>query len=96
MLALAPVLGYGSAWIGHFFVEGNVPAAFGHPLWSLRADMRMWTKIVAGTMDAEVERVMADAQAADAASAEDEAHGSNGAGERRSDDLEELRNRTVN
>jgi hypothetical protein len=54
----APVFGYGFAWIGHFVVEGNTPATFKHPLWSLRADFEMWAKMVSGTMDAEVERVM--------------------------------------
>ena len=63
MLILAPVVGYGCAWIGHFFVEGNVPATFGHPLWSLKADFVMWSKMLDGSMDAEVERVLApDAQ----------------------------------
>lgn len=55
-IVLAPVVGYGFAWFGHFFKQGNVPATFGHPLWSLRADLVMWKKIVDGTMDAEVEK----------------------------------------
>lgn len=54
----APLLGYGPAWFGHFFFEGNVPATFGHPLWSLKADFVMMSKMLDGTMDAEVERVM--------------------------------------
>lgn len=54
-----PVLGYGFAWFGHFLVEGNKPATFKHPLWSLRGDYRMWWKIATGTMDAEVERAHA-------------------------------------
>jgi hypothetical protein len=53
-----PVLGYGFAWFGHFFVEGNTPATFKYPLWSLRADYVMWWKTMNGTMAAEVERVM--------------------------------------
>jgi hypothetical protein len=53
----APVLGYGLAWVGHFVVEGNKPATFAHPLWSLRGDLVMWWKTVNGTMGAEVERV---------------------------------------
>jgi hypothetical protein len=57
LLLAAPVVGYGMAWIGHFFVEGNRPATFGHPLWSLRGDMIMWWKTLQGSMDAEVERV---------------------------------------
>jgi hypothetical protein len=55
-LLAAPVVGYGPAWYSHFFIEGNVPATFGNPLWSLRADFEMAIRIATGTMDAEVER----------------------------------------
>ncbi len=73
LLAVAPVAGYGPAWISHFFVEGNKPASFKHPLWSLRADLVMWTKMVRFQMDDEVERVLreereqADAERSDKA-----------------------------
>lgn len=55
-LAAAPVVGYSFAWYSHFFVEGNKPATFGHPLWSLVADYRMLFLMMAGKMDAEVTR----------------------------------------
>lgn len=58
LLLLAPLVGYGPAWVGHFFIEGNRPATFTHPIYSLRADFVMWRKILDGTMDAEVERAM--------------------------------------
>lgn len=57
-LLLAPVLGYGFAWLGHFGVQKNKPATFKYPLWSLRGDFTMWSKMLAGTMDEEVRRVM--------------------------------------
>jgi hypothetical protein len=57
-LFVAPVVGYGPAWISHFFIEGNRPATFKYPLWSLKADLIMWSKIARGTMDAEVARVV--------------------------------------
>ncbi len=56
LLLAAPVLGYGCAWIGHFFIQGNKPATFDHPLWSLRGDFRMWWMTLNGTMSAEVAR----------------------------------------
>jgi hypothetical protein len=40
-LGAFPALGYGFAWPAHWFVEGNNPASFGHPLWSLRGDFEM-------------------------------------------------------
>jgi hypothetical protein len=54
----APVLGYGFAWVGHFFFQGNRPATFTYPVWSLGADLVMWWKIANGTMSDEVLRVM--------------------------------------
>lgn len=59
LFALAPVVGYGAAWVGHFLIEKNRPATFQYPLWSLMGDLRMWSMMLRGTMDAEVERVMA-------------------------------------
>lgn len=57
-LALAP--GYAAAWVGHLFVEKNRPATFKYPLWSLIADQKMFGLILAGKMDAEVERIRAE------------------------------------
>jgi hypothetical protein len=54
----AAISGYGGAWIGHFFFQKNTPATFKYPLWSLLSDFRMYGKIVTGTMDQEVARVM--------------------------------------
>ncbi|MCB9733476.1 MAG: DUF962 domain-containing protein [Deltaproteobacteria bacterium] len=54
-----PVAGYGFAWVGHFVFEKNRPATFTYPLWSLRADFRMWRKIATGQMPAELERARA-------------------------------------
>ena len=58
LLLLAPVLGYGFAWCGHFFVEKNMPSSFGHPIHSLRANALLWWKTISGDMDAEVKRVL--------------------------------------
>ncbi len=55
--ALAPLVGYGFAWGGHFFVERNRPATFTHPLWSLRGDFRMHWRMASGTLRADLERV---------------------------------------
>jgi len=56
-LALAPLLGYGHAWIGHFWVEKNKPASFAYPGWSFVSDLKMLAYAVQGKMGAEVERL---------------------------------------
>lgn len=48
MLWLAPVFGYGFAWIGHFAFERNRPATFRHPLYSFFGDWRMAWDILRG------------------------------------------------
>ena len=56
LLLLAPVVGYGFAWIGHFAIEKNKPASFKYPLWSFVADWKMWAMMLTGRMGAEVEK----------------------------------------
>lgn len=76
LFAVAPVVGYGCSWIGHFFIEKNKPATFKHPLWSFRGDMRMWHLMVRGKMQAEVDRILreeAERAEKERASAEPEA-----------------------
>lgn len=43
-----PVIGYGFAWVGHFFFEHNKPATFRYPLWSLMGDWVMFKDILIG------------------------------------------------
>ena len=47
-LLAMPVIGYGCAWVGHFFFEKNRPATFKYPLWSLMGDWRMFFETVSG------------------------------------------------
>lgn len=47
-LLAAPVAGYLPAWIGHYFFEGNSPATFRHPLYSLRGDFAMLREVLTG------------------------------------------------
>ncbi len=57
MFLLAPIVGYGPAWFGHFVFEKNRPATFEHPLWSLRGDFKMYFLAVRGRMAGEIERI---------------------------------------
>lgn len=54
LILLAPLIGYGFAWYGHFIVEHNKPATFGHPFWSLAADYRMLFLMLTGRMERHV------------------------------------------
>jgi len=45
-LLLAPIAGYGFAWIGHFFFEKNRPATFTYPLYSFAGDWVMFWDIL--------------------------------------------------
>lgn len=61
LLALAPVISYGMAWFSHFTIEGNKPATFGHPLWSIRGDFQMIAMMWQGR-NAELTRIATDAR----------------------------------
>jgi hypothetical protein len=60
LLPLSLVPGYGAAWLSHFLIERNKPATFDYPLWSLMGDYKMLGLMIAGKMDGEVERILAD------------------------------------
>ena len=47
LLAL-PVVGYGFAWIGHFFFEKNRPATVSYPLYSFLGDWVMFKDMLTG------------------------------------------------
>jgi hypothetical protein len=49
-LWLAPLAGYGFAWIGHYVFEKNRPATFRHPLYSLAGDWVMYWQILRGRL----------------------------------------------
>lgn len=43
---LVPLVGYGFAWVGHYFVEKNKPATFTYPVYSLIGDWVMFKDMV--------------------------------------------------
>jgi hypothetical protein len=48
LLWILPVIGYGFAWLGHFFFEKNQPAKFKYPFWSLISDFRLFFALLIG------------------------------------------------
>jgi hypothetical protein len=47
-LLAIPLIGYGFAWVGHFFFEHNRPATFSYPLYSLLGDWVMFRDMLVG------------------------------------------------
>jgi Predicted membrane protein len=48
LLLLAPIAGYGFAWVGHFVFEKNRPATFQHPWYSLLGDFALFRDVLIG------------------------------------------------
>lgn len=56
-LVCVPFSSYGLAWYSHFFIEGNIPATFGHPFWSFLCDFKMFGLMLTGNMEKEIKRL---------------------------------------
>ena len=50
LLWFVPFLGYGFAWVGHFFFEHNKPATFKYPFYSLLGDWVMFKDMLLGNI----------------------------------------------
>jgi hypothetical protein len=48
LLLLIPFVGYGFAWVGHFFFEKNKPATFKYPAYSLASDFILFFDLLSG------------------------------------------------
>ena len=48
LLMLIPFVGYGFAWVGHFFFEKNKPATFKYPAYSLASDFILFWDLLRG------------------------------------------------
>lgn len=51
LLWALPVVGYGFAWVGHFFFEHNKPATFKQPFFSLVCDFKMYKDMLLKRVD---------------------------------------------
>ncbi len=56
LIAAAPLVGYGLAWLSHLVVEHNTPETFKHPWFSLISDVRMVALLLTGRLGRELEK----------------------------------------
>jgi hypothetical protein len=61
---IAPLIGYGFAWVGHFVFQKNKPATFKYPVWSLFGDFKMFGLMASGRINEELEQSKAGQAAA--------------------------------
>lgn len=54
-MLLAPLAGYGFAWVGHFGLEKNRPATFKYPFYSLASDFVMFFHILTFQIEKKVD-----------------------------------------
>jgi hypothetical protein len=47
-LFLVLLIGYGFAWVGHYFFEKNKPATFKYPWLSFQGDLRLYKETITG------------------------------------------------
>jgi hypothetical protein len=59
LIATVPVA-YALAWLSHVMIEDNAPATFRAPLWSLRADIRMFRMWLSGNLARELAKAGLD------------------------------------
>lgn len=53
-LIALPLVGYGFAWVGHYFFEKNKPATFVYPVYSLASDFIMLFHFLTGQLPARI------------------------------------------
>ena len=56
LLPLGIVVNYVIDWSAHYLIEGNRPAAFGHPVWSALSGLRMYFLWITGRLGPELRR----------------------------------------
>lgn len=54
--AAIPFVGYGFAWVGHFFFEKNRPATFKYPVYSLASDFLLFWDLLNGKQPFKVKK----------------------------------------